>query len=84
MAAAGPGALVSMNCWRFDSRIFEACREVPRSARGEFELPEAVGAAVRAGVRFKAVPAHGPVLDLSRRGDTAEVARRLAACTPRP
>ena len=28
--------LVSMNCWRFDARIFEACRDVPRSARGEY------------------------------------------------
>jgi dTDP-glucose pyrophosphorylase len=28
--------LVSMNCWRFDARIFAACRDVARSARGEF------------------------------------------------
>ena len=31
-----------MNVWRFDARIFAACRDVPRSVRGEFELPEAV------------------------------------------
>ena len=37
-----------MNCWRFDARIFDACRDVPRSARGELELPEAVGLAVAA------------------------------------
>jgi len=77
-------ALVSMNCWRFDARIFEACRDVPRSARGEFELPEAVGLAARRGVRFKAIPAAGPVLDLSRRADTADVERRLAGVDPRP
>ena len=76
--------LVSMNCWRFDARIFAACRDVPRSARGEFELPEAVGLAARRGVRFKAVPARGPVLDLSRRADAADVARRLAAVTAAP
>lgn len=77
-------SIVSMNCWRFDSRIFDACREVPRSARGEYELPEAVGLAVRRGVRFRAVPARGPVLDLSRRADAAEVERRLGGMEPQP
>jgi glucose-1-phosphate thymidylyltransferase len=75
---------ISMNCWRFDHRIFAACREVPKSERGEFELPEAVGLAVRHGVRFRAFPARGPVLDLSTRADAADVARRLASTIPRP
>jgi dTDP-glucose pyrophosphorylase len=77
-------AQVSMNCWRFDARIFAACRDVPRSARGEYELPEAVGLAIARGVRFRGVPAAGPVLDLSRRADAAEVARRLAGREPHP
>lgn len=76
-AVRGP-LLLSMNCWRFDDRIFGACRDVERSARGEFELPEAVMLAVRRGVRFRALPARGAVLDLSRRADAAEVSRRLA------
>jgi dTDP-glucose pyrophosphorylase len=75
---------ISMNCWRFDARIFDACRAVPKSARGEFELPEAVGVAVARGVRFRAIPARGPVLDLSRRADAADVARRLAGSIPCP
>jgi dTDP-glucose pyrophosphorylase len=75
---------ISMNCWRFDDRIFQACRDVPRSPRGEFEVPEAVGLAVRRGVPFKAFPASGPVLDLSTRADAADVARRLAGISPRP
>jgi dTDP-glucose pyrophosphorylase len=70
--------LISMNCWRFDARIFASCRDVPRSARGEFELPEAVGLAVRRGVPFRVLRASGGVLDLSRRSDAAEVSRRLA------
>ena len=78
------GSYVSMNCWRFDERIFQACREVPRSARGEFELSEAVGVALRRGVSFKAIPARGPVLDLSTRADAADVTRRLAGISPRP
>jgi glucose-1-phosphate thymidylyltransferase len=75
---------VSMNLWRFDSRIFDACRDVPRSARGEYELPEAVGLAVRRGVRFRAIAAAGPVLDLSRRADAGDVERRLIGVEPRP
>jgi glucose-1-phosphate thymidylyltransferase len=76
--------LVSMNCWRFDSRIFDACRDVPRSARGEFELPEAVALAMTRGVRFRAMRASGPVLDLSRRADMIDLARRLETAAPRP
>ena len=76
--------LVSMNCWHFDSHIFAACRDVPRSVRGEFELPEAVGLAIERGVRFRALPARGAVLDLSRRADAGEVERRLTGVIPRP
>ena len=83
MAAAGDDALVSMNCWRFDTRIFEACRMVRPSARGELELPGAVAVAVTQGVRFATVPGTGSVLDLSRRSDVAEVSRRLRAIVPR-
>jgi glucose-1-phosphate thymidylyltransferase len=82
--AAGPDALISMNVWRFDERIFDACRAVPRSIRGEYELPEAVGLAVSRGVRFKVVPASGPVLDLSRRSDVAQVTARLAGESAQP
>ena len=76
--------VVSMNCWRFDARIFSACRDVPRSPRGEFELPEAVALSMARGVRFRAVRARGPVLDLSRRADTIDLARRLETSSPRP
>lgn len=82
--ASGASRTISMNCWRFDARIFDACRDVPKSTRGEYELPEAVGLAVARGVRFRAIPASGPVLDLSRRADAADVARRLAGHVPCP
>lgn len=75
--------LISMNCWRFDARIFDACRDVAPSPRGELELPSAVTLALARGVPFRVVPARGPVLDLSQRADAAEVARRLAATMPR-
>jgi glucose-1-phosphate thymidylyltransferase len=82
--AAGPHALISMNLWRFDQRIFDACRDVPLSQRGEYELPEAVGLAISGGVTFRVVPAVGAVLDLSRRSDVALVSKRLAGLEPRP
>jgi dTDP-glucose pyrophosphorylase len=73
-----------MNCRRFDYRIFEACRDVPRSSRGELELPAAVALALERGVPFKVVTARGPVLDLSQRADAAELERRLAGVIPHP
>lgn len=82
--SAGASPCVSMNCWRFDSRIFAACREVPRSPRGEYEIPGAVARAIARGVRFKTFRAAGPVLDLSRRADAVDVARRLSGVRPRP
>lgn len=81
MRAAGPQAPVSMNLWRFDDRIFEACEAVPISERGERELPQAVALAVREGIRFEVFRAQGPVLDLSSRADVATIARALAGRT---
>ena len=78
LQAAGARALISMNAWRFDGRIFPACRDVPVSARGEFELPDAVRLAITRGVRFRAIAARGPVLDLTSRDDIQQVAARLA------
>jgi len=77
LARAGADALVSMNVWRFDAGIFQACRDVPLSTRGELELPEAVALAVARGTTFRVVPAAGAVLDLSSRGDAAVLAARL-------
>ncbi len=73
------GSYVSMNCWRFDTRIFDACRRVPLSTRGELELPLAIQHAIDDG-RFpvRAVLSDAGVLDLSGRGDIAGVAARLA------
>ena len=82
--AAGPSASISMNCWRFDSRIFRFCREVRRSVRGEYELPHAVMDAIASGVRFRAIEGHGPVLDLSHRADVADLERRLESISPLP
>ncbi len=84
LAGLGPDPPVSMNCWRFSSSIFAACRSVPLSPRGELELPMAVREAIAAGVRFKVVRCAEGVLDLSRRADIAAVAERLRGVSANP
>jgi glucose-1-phosphate thymidylyltransferase len=74
----GRALYASLNCWLFTSPIFRACRDVPLSARGERELPQAVHLAIeRDGMRFEVVPVRAAVLDMSSRGDVASVAERL-------
>jgi dTDP-glucose pyrophosphorylase len=72
-------ALISMTCWRFDHRIFKACRSVGLSERGEYELPDAVNGAIRAlDVQFRVVAMDAPVLDLSRPEDVAAIGTLLS------
>jgi len=77
--AMGDAAYVSMNLWAFEPSIFDPCRTVSPSSRGELEIPVAVQHAIeRYGLRFRAVPMRAPVLDLSSRADIAAVADALA------
>jgi len=79
LAALGDEVYVSMNCWRFTPRIFEACRRIAPSPRGELEITDAVQYAIeRLGEKFAVVKVKAAVLDLSSRGDIAAVAERLA------
>lgn len=82
--AAGPHALISMNCWRGDSSVLQACRDVPVSPRGEYELPSAIRLAITRGTQIQAIAARGPVLDLSRPEDVAFVMERLQHVEARP
>lgn len=70
---------LSMNCWRFGPSIFEACRRIKPSERGELELPDAVQYAIdRLGETFEVVPVRAPVLDMTSRKDVTAVAEKLA------
>jgi glucose-1-phosphate thymidylyltransferase len=70
---------ISMNCWRFGPSIFWACRSIPRSPRGEFELTAAVQYAIDVlGERFQVLPIRASVLDLTSRGDIAQIEAQLA------
>jgi glucose-1-phosphate thymidylyltransferase len=73
----------SMNCWLFDSRIFDACRAVPMSPRGELELPRAVQLAIDTmGMKFHVIRVSAAVLDMSTRADIASVQKWLAHIKP--
>ncbi len=80
MAAMAPPICVSMSVWRHGPSVFEACRRIAPSSRGEYEITDAVQYCIdRLGVAYQAPMVHAGVLDLSNRDDIAEVQRRLAA-----
>ena len=82
-AAMGEHALVSMNLWGFTPKIFEACRQVKPSARGELELPDAVRILMtELGERVRVFPVAAPVLDLGTRADVATVEAALKNVRP--
>lgn len=75
----GPDPLVSMNAWLLPPTIYDACRRVGPSPRGELELQDAVQLAMREyGERFRVVESGEPVLDLSSRADIPGVTALLA------
>lgn len=79
VAYNGGEVYASMNCWLFDSRIFDACRAVPLSSRNELELPQAVQLAIDTmQMRFIVVKVDKPVFDLSTRADIASVRNKLS------
>lgn len=78
VAQHGPHALVSMNCFLFGPSIFTACAAIEPSARGEYEIVDAVRHVVRSGEPVTVVPVADGVLDMSGRGDVADVAQALA------
>jgi dTDP-glucose pyrophosphorylase len=81
--ALGLPVYVSMNSWMFSPVIFQACRKVRPSARGELELTDAVQYAIDVlKERFRVLTYKSPVLDMSSRSDIALVAERLRPVNP--
>lgn len=77
-AALGLSAPVSMNCWLLGPAFFGVARDVRRSPRGEYELPDAVRLLIDRGERIEVERVAAGVLDLSGRADVAAAARALA------
>ncbi|MFV0430369.1 MAG: nucleotidyltransferase family protein [Arachnia sp.] len=71
--------LVSMNCWLCSPAIFPAARAIGPSARGEYEITDAVRAAIDAGDTYRVLRAAVGVLDMSNRLDISGVAEALAS-----
>ncbi len=70
---------VSMNCWRFGGSIFNACRSIEPSPRGELEITDAVQHVIDVlGEPVRVAKVRSPVLDLTSRQDVATVAEKLA------
>lgn len=79
LAALGDEVYLSMNCWRFDASIFEACAKIAPSPRGEYEITDAAQYAIDTlGVPFTAVKSDEAVLDMSSRGDVGSMAAKVA------
>ena len=67
---------VSMNAWLFSPKIFDACKAIGPSERGEYEITAAVQYAIDVlGERFAVVTSNEGVLDLSSRADIESVSR---------
>lgn len=81
--AMGAHALVSMNLWAFTPKIFDACRRVKPSARGELELPDAVRILMnQLGEQIRVFPFKAAVLDLGTRADVATMEAALHDVRP--
>ncbi len=84
IASLGKEVFVGMNSWSLPPQIYDACRSITPSVRGELELQDAVNhARDTMGVQCRVLKFHDGVLDLSSRGDIASVAERLRTTEPR-
>ncbi|HEX6693239.1 MAG TPA: nucleotidyltransferase family protein [Longimicrobiales bacterium] len=83
IAALPDPAYVSMNSWSMPPEIFDACRAITPSPRGELEIQSAVQYAIDTlGVRFHVLTFHDGVLDLTQRSDIPAVTAALEGFTP--
>ena len=73
----GDDAVISMNCWLCSPAIFAAAKVIEPSARGEYEITDAVRRAIEDGDPYAVVKADEGVLDMSNRGDIASVVTAL-------
>ena len=82
LQSLGNDVFVSMNCWVFSPRIFDACRAIKPSPRGEYEITDAAQYCIDVlGEKLAVHKIAAPVLDLSSRGDIAAVNEKLKQIT---
>jgi dTDP-glucose pyrophosphorylase len=79
LAALGDDVYLSMNCWRFEPSIFEACAKIAPSPRGEYEITDAAQYVIdKLSVPFTAVKSNEAVFDMSSRGDVGSIGAKVA------
>ncbi|OKL48501.1 glucose-1-phosphate thymidylyltransferase [Boudabousia liubingyangii] len=76
--ASRPNARISMNAFRFTKPVFEACKNIDKSIRGEYELADSLRYLLSHGTPIEVVPVAEGVLDMSRRTDIAAVKDALS------
>ncbi|WP_353066469.1 sugar phosphate nucleotidyltransferase [Arcanobacterium hippocoleae] len=79
VAAQPKPILVSMNCFCFTPEIFAAAERIVPSARGEYEIVDAVRDLVEHGQRVEIVRSEAGVLDMSNQNDIKAVEQVLQA-----
>ena len=73
---------ITMNLWRFTPKVYEDCARAQKSTRGEYEIPETVGAMAAAGERVGFLRCYDGVLDLTSRGDILHLESVLCQKNP--
>ena len=66
----------------FAPQVFDYARAVPRSPRGEYELPQAVARMIADGQLVRALPVRGPWSDVGTAADLAAAEHLFAAAPP--
>lgn len=71
-----PSRLANTGCFVFTPRIFDACRSIPRSDRGEYELADAISWLLDRGSRVECVELDGWRVNVNTPADIDRVQRR--------
>lgn len=72
-----PSRLATTGCFAFSPRIYEACRAVDRSERGEYELTDAIRWLLRNGGTVETVRFDGWRVNVNERADVERAEARL-------
>lgn len=72
-----PSRLATTGCFAFSARIYEACRSVDRSERGEYELTDAIQWLLRNGGTVETVRFDGWRVNVNERADVERAEDRL-------
>lgn len=72
-----PTTLATTGCFAFSPRIFEACRAIDHSDRGEYELPDAIEWVLNHGGRIETVELDGWRVNVNTDADIERAEARL-------